>query len=148
MPYDLYKEILLTSLAAGGSVAIIIILIFVLFGVAFYAFGDDSADNYYPIERQKAAVSRSLMPPFPDLLQDVIGHFLVLHLVCMAGLFDEDQPVLFGGRHMIIQIAEKIGRVSVREIVISPYQQSAGMSDLLRLRKVSVFCRMDIIQQA
>ena len=39
-------KLLITALTAGGSVAVIIILIFVLFGAAFYTFGDDSSDNY------------------------------------------------------------------------------------------------------
>ena len=42
-------KLLIASLAAGGSVAVVIILIFVLFGAAFYTFGDDSVDNYIEV---------------------------------------------------------------------------------------------------
>lgn len=48
-------KLLISSLAAGGSVAIVIILIFVLFGAAFYTFGDDSADNYVEVSPEVEA---------------------------------------------------------------------------------------------
>ena len=34
-------KLLIASLTAGGSIALIIILVFVLFGAAFYTLGDD-----------------------------------------------------------------------------------------------------------
>lgn len=48
-------KLLIASLTAGGSVAIVIILIFVLFGAAFYTFGDDSADNYIEVSPEVEA---------------------------------------------------------------------------------------------
>ena len=51
----------------------------------------------------------------------------------MACLFDEDQFVFLMRRHMVIQVAEKLGRVSVREIVIGSDQKRSGVSDLLSL---------------
>lgn len=48
-------KLLISSLAAGGSVAIVIILVFVLFGAAFYTFGDDSADNYVEVSPEVEA---------------------------------------------------------------------------------------------
>lgn len=48
-------KLLITALTAGGSVAVIIILIFVLFGAAFYTFGDDSSDNYIEVSPEVEA---------------------------------------------------------------------------------------------
>ena len=56
----------------------------------------------------------------------------------MACLFDEDQLVFLCGWHMVIQVAEKLRRISVREIVIGSHEQSTGMFDLFSLRKVAV----------
>ncbi|MBR0455694.1 MAG: lysozyme family protein, partial [Firmicutes bacterium] len=50
-------KLLITSLTAGGSIALIIILVFVLFGAAFYTFGDDSADNYVEVSPEVQAYS-------------------------------------------------------------------------------------------
>lgn len=48
-------KLLIASLTAGGSVAVVIILIFVLFGAAFYTFGDDSANNYIEVSPEVEA---------------------------------------------------------------------------------------------
>ena len=48
-------KLLITALTAGGSVAVVIILIFVLFGAAFYTFGDDSSDNYIEVSPEVQA---------------------------------------------------------------------------------------------
>ena len=48
-------KLLLASLTAGGSIAVVIILIFVLFGAVFYTFGDDSADNYIEVSPEVEA---------------------------------------------------------------------------------------------
>ena len=86
-------------------------------------------------------------PPFLKLVKDIISYFLVFHLVCMACLFNKDQPVFFRGRHVVIQVTEKLGRISVREIVIGSDQKCSGVSDLFRLRKVTVFRRMDVVKK-
>ena len=50
-------KLLIASLTAGGSVALVIILVFVLFGAAFYTFGDDSSDNYIEVSPEVQAYS-------------------------------------------------------------------------------------------
>ena len=50
-------KLLIASLTAGGSVALVIILVFVLFGAAFYTFGDDSSDNYIEVSPEVEAYS-------------------------------------------------------------------------------------------
>ncbi len=46
---------LASAIAAGGWIAIIVILICVLFGAAFYVFGDDSSANYTPVSPEVEA---------------------------------------------------------------------------------------------
>ena len=48
-------KLLIASLSAGGAVAVIIILVFVIFGAAFYTFGDDSSDNYIQVSPEVEA---------------------------------------------------------------------------------------------
>ena len=55
----------------------------------------------------------------------------------MACLFDEDQFVFLMRRHMVIQVAEKLGRVSVREIVVGAHEQSAGVRNQLGLGEIA-----------
>ena len=77
--------------------------------------------------------------PLLDLPQDIIRHFLMFHLVGMAGLLDEDQPVILCRGHVVVQVAEKFGRISVRGIVIGPHKQGAGVKSLLLI--LTVMCR-------
>ena len=46
----------------------------------------------------------------------------MLHLIGVAGLFNEKQLVLIGGGHMGIKIPQEVGRVYVSEIVIGANQ--------------------------
>ncbi len=48
---------------------------------------------------------------------------------------------------MAVQIAQEFRRIPVGEIIIGADKQCAGMRDLSRLGKITVFCRMHIIQQ-
>ncbi len=52
------------------------------------------------------------VPPFLKLTENEIGHLLMLHLVGVAGFLDEDQLILFRRRHVVIEIAQKIGLIS------------------------------------
>ena len=45
------------------------------------------------------------IPPFPKLMEDIVSDFLIFHLVGMPRLFDEDQFVFLGVRHMVVQVA-------------------------------------------
>ena len=78
-------------------------------------------------------------PPFLKLVQDIIGYFLIFHLICVSGLFDENQPVFLRSWHMVIQVAEELGWISVREIIIGSHKKNTSMSNLFSLRKVTVF---------
>ena len=48
-------RVLIASLSAGGTIAFVIILVFVLFGAAFYTFGDDSSENYIEVSPEVQA---------------------------------------------------------------------------------------------
>lgn len=72
--------------------------------------------------------------PHLKLVQDIIGYFLIFHLVGVTCLFNENQLVFFCGRHVIVQVAEKLGRISVREIVVGSDKESAGVADFFSLR--------------
>ena len=48
-------RVLIASLSAGGAIAFVIIIVFVLFGAAFYTFGDDSSDNYIEVSSEVQA---------------------------------------------------------------------------------------------
>ncbi len=86
--------------------------------------------------------------PFLKLTQDRLSHLLIFHLVSMTCLFYEDQFVFISGRHMVIQISEKLGRVSIGEVVIGSDQKRPGVSDLLSLGKVAVLCSVDIVEKS
>lgn len=43
---------LIMGLSAGGITAVVIVIICVLFGAAFYMFGDDSSSNYTPVSEE------------------------------------------------------------------------------------------------
>ncbi len=51
----------------------------------------------------------------------------MLHLIGVTGLFDEDQMVFCSCRHMTVQIAQKLNRIAIREVIIGSYQQSTGV---------------------
>ena len=56
----------------------------------------------------------------------------MLHLVGVSGALDEDQRVLSGGRHVMVQILQKLDRVAVGEVVVGADQKRAGMRNLFR----------------
>ena len=66
-------------------------------------------------------------------MKDIIGYLLIFHLVGVASFFDEDQFVSLMRRHVIIQVAEELRKISIGKIIIGSYKQSAGVSDLLSL---------------
>lgn len=51
------SKALITALGAGGCGAVVITLIFILFGAAFYFFGDESSSNYTPVSAEVEAYS-------------------------------------------------------------------------------------------
>ena len=69
-------------------------------------------------------------------MQNIVGHVLVLALIGVPGPLNEDQVVFGSGRHVIIEIAQKLGRVSVREIVVGAHEQGTVMGDLRSLGEV------------
>ncbi len=86
-----------------------------------------------------------LSSPFVELFQDIISHFLILPLVSMTGLFDEDELVFICSWHMIVQIAEKLRGISIREIVICAYKKSACVGDFFRLGEITALSCVDIV---
>ena len=48
---------LISTLSAGGIVCLVIVLVCILFGAAFYFFGDDSSANYTPVSPEVEAYS-------------------------------------------------------------------------------------------
>lgn len=81
-------------------------------------------------------------------MKDIISDFLILHPVGVSHLFDEDQLIFISARHVVIQVAEKLGRVSVGEVVIGSYEQCPGVSNLFRLGEVTVLRRVYIAKQS
>lgn len=71
---------LFLAIGAAGSVAIIIILICVLFGAAFYFFGDESSSNYTPVSPEVEAYSPVIqtyaneygIPEYTELIKAVM----------------------------------------------------------------------------
>lgn len=71
---------LFLAIGAAGSVAIIIILICVLFGAAFYSFGDESSSNYTPVSPEVEAYSPVIqtyaneygIPEYTELIKEVM----------------------------------------------------------------------------
>ena len=71
---------LFAAIYAGGSIAIIVILICTMFGASFYFFGDESSSNYTPVSQEveaytplirKYAVQYSI-PEYVDLINAVM----------------------------------------------------------------------------
>ena len=71
-------------------------------------------------------------------MQNIVGHFLVLALIGVPGPFNKDQAVFGSGRNVVIQIAQKLGRVSVSEIIIGAHEQSAGVRNQLGLGEIAL----------
>ena len=71
---------LISSLIAGGWVSVFIILIFVLFGAAFYFFGDESSSNYIPVSDEVEAYTETIkkyaaeqgIPEYIELIKAVM----------------------------------------------------------------------------
>ena len=72
----------------------------------------------------------------------------MLHLIGVAGLFDEDQLVPVSGRQMGVQIAKKGRRISAGEIVIGAHKKRAAVRDLFRLGKVPVLCCVNVVEDS
>ena len=51
-------------------------------------------------------------------------------------------------REMRVQVPQEIRRVAVGKIVVCPDQKRAGVADLFRLGKISIFLCVHIIEQA
>ena len=74
------SKALMTALGAGGCIAVIISLIFILFGAAFYFFGDDSSSNYTPVSPEVEAYTPIIekyagdygIPEYVDLIKAVM----------------------------------------------------------------------------
>ena len=81
--------------------------------------------------------------PFFDLLQDKIGYLLVFHLVSVTCFLDEYEVILIGSRHISVEILEKLYRVSIGEVIVSPDEQRPSMRYPLCLREVTVWRSMD-----
>ena len=81
-------------------------------------------------------------------MQNIVGHVLVLALIGVPGPLNEDQVVFGSGRHVIIEIAQKLGRVSVREIVVGAHEQGTVMGDLRSLGEVAASGCVDVVEKA
>ncbi len=74
------SKALLTALGAGGCIAVVITLIFILFGAAFYFFGDESSSNYTPVSPEVEAYTPIIqkyaedygIPEYVDLIKAVM----------------------------------------------------------------------------
>lgn len=49
---------------------------------------------------------------------------------------------------MVIEVSEEIRRITIREVVIGSYEQSAGMSDFLCLREIAILSSMYVIKDS
>ena len=73
-------KVLVSAIVAGGWIAVIVILICVLFGAAFYVFGDDSSANYTPVSPEVEAYTPLIqkyageygIPEYVDLIKAVM----------------------------------------------------------------------------
>lgn len=81
-------------------------------------------------------------------MKDIVSHFLILPLVSMTGLFDEDELVFICSWHMVIQIAEKLGGISIREIVICAYKKNTCVGDFFRLGEITVLSCVNIVKKS
>ena len=81
-------------------------------------------------------------------MQYLVGHFLVLLLVGVAGALDEEQAVMGGGGHVRVDVAQEAGGVAVGEVIIGADEQGTGVGDLRDLREVAVGRGVNIIEQA
>ena len=88
------------------------------------------------------------LPPVPNQLQYLVGHFLMLLLVGMAGALDEEQVVMGGGGHVRVDVTEEAGGVAVGEVVVGADEQGAGVGDLRDLREVAVGRGVDVVEQS
>ena len=71
----------------------------------------------------------------------------MLLLIGVACFFDKDEPVAVRCRHVGVQIPQKFRGIAVREVIVCADQKRPGMRDLFRLRKVTVFRGMDVVEQ-
>ncbi len=62
-------------------------------------------------------------------------------------LFNKNQSIFLRGRHVVIQVAQKLRRISISKVIIGPNQQSTGMRHFFCLRKVAVLHCMHVVQQ-
>ena len=88
------------------------------------------------------------LPPVPNQLQYLVGHFLMLLLVGMAGALDEEQVVMGGGGHVRVDVTEEARGVAVGEVVVGADEQGTGVGDLRDLREVAVGQGVDVVKQS
>jgi hypothetical protein len=53
-------KMLISSLSSGGIICLLLVLICILFGAAFYCFGDESSSNYTPVSEEVETYSGTI----------------------------------------------------------------------------------------